>query len=208
MHFASKKAFFHEFIFEACPEVYQPSEDSFLFAEHLYVDSGACVLDMGTGSGILGVIAAEAASEVVAIDVNPHSVRCAKQNARQNGVEEKISFMQGDLYSGLAETAQFDLILFNAPYLPSEKGEDDSWLGRAWAGGISGRQVIDRFILQSAKHLKRTGKILLMQSTLSKVAETLNLFRTLQMEAKAVASLELPLFETLVLVKAQFSASK
>ncbi|MCW4010808.1 MAG: class I SAM-dependent methyltransferase [Candidatus Bathyarchaeota archaeon] len=205
MNSASKKAFFGDYVFGVASEVYEPAEDSFLFAENLQVAVGARVLDMGTGSGILAILAAEQASEVVAVDVNPYAVRCANQNAKRNGVASKVSFVQSDLFASLAETVKFDMILFNAPYLPSEQGEDASWLGRAWAGGIAGRQIIDRFISQSANHLEKDGAILLMQSTLSNVAESVAQFKVLKMEAKPVARLELPFFETLVLVKAQFS---
>ena len=43
-------------------DVYEPAEDSFLFAENLDVEKGAQVLDVGTGCGILGILAAEKAA--------------------------------------------------------------------------------------------------------------------------------------------------
>src|SRR4030042_950814 len=142
----TKRVFFGDFVFVVDENVYEPAEDSFLFAENLVVKEGERVLDMGTGCGILGIIAAKKESEGVAVDVNPYAVRCAKQNATLNNVCSKMTFVQGDLFTPLSEKAKFDVILFNAPYLPTEAAEGDSWIERAWTGGFTGSQVIDRFI--------------------------------------------------------------
>ena len=204
MHSANKKAFFGEFVFEVCEEVYEPAEDSFLFAENLRVKAGARVLDMGTGSGILGILAAKQASEVLAVDVNPYAIYCAKQNAKRNSRQSNMNFLQGDLFTPLTEEAKFDLILFNSPYLPSEQGEDATWLGRAWAGGATGRQVIDRFISQAPQYLEENGEILLMQSNLANVEQTQEKFLAYGLKTETVASLNLPFFEILFLLKATF----
>ncbi|MDH5690699.1 MAG: hypothetical protein OEY81_04665, partial [Candidatus Bathyarchaeota archaeon] len=98
---------------------------------------------------------------------------------------------------------KFDLILFNSPYLPSETSEENSWLERAWAGGVVGRQVIDQFICEASKYLKENGRILLMQSTLSDVDKTLLGFEENGLRANTVAKRALPFFETIVLVKAE-----
>jgi release factor glutamine methyltransferase len=204
MHSANKKVFFGDFVFEVCKEVYEPAEDSFLFAENLRVEAGARVLDMGTGSGILGVLAAKQASEVIAVDVNPYAIQSAKQNAKRNSCQSNMNFLQGDLFTPLTEEAKFDLILFNSPYLPSEQGEDATWLGRAWAGGKTGRQVIDRFISQAPQHLEEKSEILLMQSNLANVEQTQEQFLAYGLKTETVASLNLPFFEILVLLKATF----
>ncbi|HTY73938.1 MAG TPA: HemK2/MTQ2 family protein methyltransferase [Candidatus Nanoarchaeia archaeon] len=204
MRSATKRVFFGDCVFEVFENVYEPAEDSFLFAEHLEVKAEAKVLEIGTGSGILGIVAAKSAGEVVSIDLNPHAVRCAKANAKLNHTESNMSFVQGDLLTGLSETAKFDLIIFNAPYLPSEPGEEDSWLGRAWSGGPFGRQVIDRFISQVVPHLEPSGEILLMQSNLADVEKSIELFKAAGLKTKIVTKLALPFFETIFLLKVVF----
>ncbi len=201
MSSASKKAFFDNLVFEVCENVYEPSEDSFLFAGKLRLNFGARVLDMGTGSGILGILAAKQAKEVLAVDVNPYAIHCAKHNAEINNVRGKMIFIQGDLFAPLNDAETFDLILFNSPYVPTEEGEANSWLSQAWAGGKNGRQVIDRFIIQAPPYLRRQGRILLLQSTLSDIEETARRFEKVNMVSKVVSTQALPFFEKIVLLE-------
>ena len=202
MSLQNKRTYFGNCVFDVNDNVYEPAEDSFLFAENLEVPKGAQVLDVGTGSGILSILAAEKAESVLTIDLNPYAVRCAKENAKINHIRDKMVFMQTDLLTALIENAKFDLILFNAPYLPSAENESESWIGRSWVGGINGRQVIDPFINQVPSHLKPNGKILLMQSTLANVEETINKFSELGLKATIKAERKLPFFETLTLIEA------
>jgi release factor glutamine methyltransferase len=111
--------------------------------------------------------------------------------------------IQGDLLAPVREGEEFDMILFNAPYLPSEEGEGSSWLERAWAGGISGRKMIDGFIRESPQHLRPNGEILLMQSSLSEVGETRRGFEEKSLRVDVVVSQDLPFFETVFLLRAR-----
>ncbi len=194
---------FRNHVFDVPEDVYEPAEDSFLFAENLEVKEGAQVLDLGTGCGILGILAAEKAKEVFAIDLNPYALRCAKENSAFNNAESKIVFLQADLFTAFNIDARFDLILFNAPYLPADNCETQTWIGRSWAGGVNGRQVIDRFISQVVPHLKADGRVLMVQSTLANVEETIFKFSENHLAASVKAEQSLPFFETLVLIEAK-----
>ena len=203
MQSAIKRVTFGNYAFNIWENVYEPAEDSFLFAENLDVVKDSQVLDLGTGCGMLGILAAEKAAGVIAVDLNPYAVRCAKENSALNNVRCKMAFIQADLLTVFNENDSFDLILFNAPYLPASEDETESWIGRSWAGGINGRQVIDRFITQAPLHLKPNGRILLMQSTLTNLEETIRKLNQLGLKASRKAEQKLPFFETVILMEAK-----
>jgi release factor glutamine methyltransferase len=168
----------------------------------LTVTENDVVLDVGTGSGILAVFAAEKAKRVVAIDVNPYAIECATNNAQTNDVKERIEFRQGDLFQPIKQNENFDLILFNSPYLPSEPDEEKSWIGKAWAGGPDGRTVIDRFLVDVPNFLANEGKIQLVQSSLSNVDKTIQMFKERNMQTKVTAQVKVA-FENIVLIEAE-----
>jgi len=201
---SAKKVFFADHTFHIAENVYEPADDSIFFAENLCVRKGDFVLDMGTGCGILGILAAIKDAHVVAIDINPFAVRCAKENGALNHITAKLSVVQGDLFAPISPVEWFDAVLFNAPYLPAEDCNGDSWLEKAWVGGPFGRKVIDRFIAEVPRYLKPEGRVFLMQSTLSGVEETLQRFRANGLEVRIAAKRHLPLFESLVLVVARY----
>ncbi|PVX25498.1 MAG: protoporphyrinogen oxidase [Candidatus Bathyarchaeum sp.] len=182
--------------------VYEPAEDTFLIAEKLAVTETDTVLDIGTGCGILAVLAAEKAKNVVAVDINPHAIEYATRNAQTYSVMKKIDFRRGDLFEPIKSNERFSLIMFNSPYLPSEPDEEKSWIGKAWAGGPNGRVVIDRFIVDVPEFLAVGGRVLLVQSSLSDVKRTLEMFNEQSLRARVVAQVKVP-FEMIVLVEAK-----
>ena len=74
---------------------------------------GKTVLDMGTGTGILAIVAAKlgAAVPVHAVDIDPRCVRSARANARRNRIPHKIITVLGD--ASVLIRGQYDWILAN-----------------------------------------------------------------------------------------------
>jgi release factor glutamine methyltransferase len=123
---------------------------------------------MGTGSGIGAIVASQWAARVVAIDINPAAVRCAKINALLNQVEERVEVLQGDLFAPVRDV-RFDVMLFNPPYL---RREPRSELERAlWA-----TDVIERFAVDLRYHLTPNGYALIVLSSDADTAAILNVF--------------------------------
>lgn len=181
--------------------VYEPAEDTFLIAENMDVREGDRVLDMGTGCGILAVLAASRASWVLAVDINPLAVKCARENARRNGLLNKIDFICGSLFDPLREDLRFNLVLFNAPYLPSEEGPRD-WLDYAWFGGGDGRSVIDSFLTALPRHLEPGGRLLMVQSSLSDIEKTTLLLKGKGFNVRVIDTVN-SFFEVIALIKAE-----
>ena len=76
------------------------------------VRPGMTVFDVGTGSGVLAIVAAKlGAKRVEAVDFDPVAVRVACENVRQNGAEDVVRTERSDLLKSVAGEA--DLIIAN-----------------------------------------------------------------------------------------------
>ncbi|MFA4718864.1 class I SAM-dependent methyltransferase [Pyrococcus kukulkanii] len=156
---------------ETSEDVYEPAEDTFLLAEVLIkeVRPQDIVLDMGTGTGILALLAAKRAKFVIGADISKEAVELAWKNSKINGIDNAI-FVVSNLFENLR--GQFDLIVFNPPYLPGEDYEIRGDIDKALIGGPQGGEVIVRFFNQVTDFLKPQGRILLVYSSLTKPSPT------------------------------------
>lgn len=185
--------------FLTCDKVYEPAEDTYLLADNLKIKRTDSVLEIGTGIGIIAVKASKLAYEVVAIDINPYAVECARKNAEINAIS--LDVKQGDLFEPVADR-KFDLILFNTPYLPSDEDDlVDDELDAAWNGGSSGREVIDRFIDELPKHMSTNATVQLVQSSLSNIDKTISRLENIGMDASVTSSNKF-FFEEIVVITA------
>jgi release factor glutamine methyltransferase len=119
--------------------------------------TGRRALDMGTGSGVGAVFAARAGYDVVAVDINPEAVRCARINALLSHLEEQVEVREGDLFGPVAGE-RFDLVLFNPPYF---RGMPKDRLDHAWRGV----DVLERFAAGLPDALTAGGRALVVLST-------------------------------------------
>jgi release factor glutamine methyltransferase len=151
--------------------IYQPEEDSYLFAETLKEyfknkyknkNKNIQILDMGSGSGILIKTLIEEGigpKNLTLVDINKEAIKHLKKNFR------KSKIINSDLFEKIK--GKFDLIIFNPPYLPLDKDEPvQSRL--ATTGGKYGGELISKFLNKAKKHLKSSGKILLLVSNHTK----------------------------------------
>ena len=171
-------AYYKEKAFEVAKNVYEPAEDTFLLADNLDVRKGERVLELGTGCGLLAILAAKVGVQVVATDINPAALKCARANAVKHRVGDRIDFRFGDLFEPVVGE-HFDLMIFNPPYLPVEPEEALCGpLDRAWEAGPDGRRIIDRFLCELPNHLTPNGRVLFVQSSLANISKTLRVLKT------------------------------
>ena len=143
------------------PDVFNPKllrSGEFLVAQLHRTDllpRGVRVLDLGSGAGAAGILAARRGCAVTAVDINPAAVRCTRVNALLNDVE--IDVRAGDLFAPLAD-ALFDVVLFNPPYY---RGTPTSALDHAWRSP----NVIERFAAHLGEHLAEGGQALIVLSS-------------------------------------------
>ncbi len=174
--------------------IYEPAEDSFLAAEVLELQLGMfpigelSVLDMGTGTGILGLVAATSpkVKRVLFADINQKAVAQAMENIAFNAgvIKAECAALHSDLFSNI--DGNFDMIIFNAPYLKDEKGEDKSdGMVKAWTGGKEGIEESLRFLQQASNHLNKNGRILLVASSLSNLAKLRSEYRRMGYKEKS-----------------------
>lgn len=142
-------------------QVYEPGDDSFLLAAAVEKYAFGKVLDMGTGSGIQGIVAAKKGLHVTFADVDDAAIECAKANAKANKIQGR--FTRSDLFENIDE--KFNTVIFNPPYLPSKGITGAKGADRALDGGKSGREVIDRFLRQCRDHVLERHVVLLLESS-------------------------------------------
>jgi ribosomal protein L3 glutamine methyltransferase len=74
--------------------------------------------DICTGSGCLGVLLAHAFpnATVDVVDISPDAIAVANINIKNYGLEDQITAVQSDMFSGL-KGKKYDLIISNPPYV-------------------------------------------------------------------------------------------
>ena len=182
--------------------IYQPSEDSYLLEEVVKDflknktenNEDIKILDMGSGSGIQALACKKLGfKNILAVDINPEAVSHLKSL--------DFNSIQSDLFSNIdkKDDDKFDLIIFNAPYLPEDKREPaDSKL--ATTAGKKGYEIIIRFLEQAKVYLndEENGRILLLFSSLSKPEVILKRADELGYEYKLMKNMRLDFEELYV----------
>ncbi len=151
--------------------VYEPAEDTELAMTALsrlleQSAGGLRVLDMGCGTGIIGIFAAksEKTRQVVLADISEAAVELARENVLHAGVEKKARVIRSNLFSNVQGV--FDIIVFNAPYLP-EDPEESPEEAMMLSGGREGVELSIRFLMEALHHLKSHSYTVLVSSSLS-----------------------------------------
>ena len=164
-----------------------PKFGSLLLARSLPLQPDDAVLDLGTGAGLIGILAARRGHRVVATDVVDAHAKCARANALLNGVGDRVEVCVGDLYAAVAERA-FDLIAANPPEMPTPADREwDDPLSRMDNGGTDGWAILDRIIQEGPAHLVHGGRLVFTLFGFLGVERGLERLRAAGLEPRIVA---------------------
>ncbi len=135
-------------------------------------DSHLRVADLGTGSGIIAISMAKYIKNITiyAIDISEKSLKLASKNALKHNCEDKIVFIQGDLFEPLREKIDqncLDGVVSNPPYisledfksLPVEIREREPKI--ALCGGVNGMDYYRKIVKKASYFLKKNGFVAL-----------------------------------------------
>jgi len=146
--------------------VFKPSEmTKFLLTNlHLFseLDKSAKILDLGTGSGIIGIALAKLGyTNVFISDISQNSIECALLNFDRNNVKRPKEYYQSNLFEDIKSEEKFDLIIVNPPSFPSNRSlalKND--FDYSIFSGLDGSDLITKFVQNSTNNLTDTGGIL------------------------------------------------
>jgi release factor glutamine methyltransferase len=136
----------------------------------LSADGPSLVADIGTGSGAIAcaLAAARPDARVLATDVSPAALAIAEGNVRALGFGSRVRVIAGDLLEPLAgEHAAVDMIVANAPYLPSgilpalPREVFAFEPHQALDGGPDGMDVHRRLLIAAPAALRPGGRLVL-----------------------------------------------
>lgn len=154
--------------FQICSNVYSPSDDTYLLIDSLKINKESTVLEIGTGTGIIALYVALTAKRVVAVDINPFAVLCAKKNVKLNRLQNKIEVRYSNLFSNISQENVFDIVIFNTPYLPPTKTDLNlmNWIEyTAWTNR-NPQRILTLFLSGVKKNLASGGVFYFTISTL------------------------------------------
>ena len=131
------------------------------------------VLDVGTGSGALALLAARRGAVVTALDINLLALEAARQNAAVNRLPAQ--FVHSDLFDALPPQ-HFDLLLINPPYYARTPGNNAE---RAFFAG-EGLEYFEKLFRQLPGFLHSSSQVYMILSEdcdLKKIQELAGLNR-------------------------------
>lgn len=130
--------------------------------------TGAHFLDLCTGSGCLAIstLASRPDTSAVAVDISDAALSLARDNAKHNGVAERIEFIKANIITDEPfENIKFDAIISNPPYIPTAVVDTLSpelfFEPRiALDGGDDGLVFYKKILTDYKKHLKDGGEFI------------------------------------------------
>ena len=165
------------------PNTFWPFADSLPLVRNFRVTPGESVLDVGTGSGVIGIFACyQGAGRVVGVDINPAAIQSATHNAEMHGFAGTMQLLQSNLFEAL-DGEQFDVITANLPF--RNKPAHDVVALSQWDTDF---KTNTRFFESVGRHLKPQGRIYFVQSNFGEIEAMQRLARAASLLTVELAS--------------------
>jgi release factor glutamine methyltransferase len=157
-----------------------------LLAEHIPDLTGRSVIDVGSGSGFLAILARlQGAKRVYLLDSYDAAMALALENAERNGVRDGlVPLPMGNAMIPLPPGEKVDVILSNPAQLPLPEPERQN---SPFYAGPDGRSMIDAIIREAPEKLSLRGRLLMTHNSLANLPKSLSLLRSLKLEPSVVA---------------------
>ncbi len=188
--------------------VYIPSDDTYLLADTVKDIEGHRALEIGTGSGYIAGILADRFKYVVATDIDLKALfyaRYSNGKGRYGNVGNNYDSNDSDINNNIeylccnaadALRAEFDLIVMNPPYLPSD-GIDDP----AVDGGEYGIEIAMDMLRSASRVLAYNGSIYILLSSLARYDILIEYAKELGLHTSIVSNKAF-WFEELIVIRA------
>lgn len=171
------------------PDGYCFNQDSILLSHFVKAGAKETLADLGTGSGILAVLAAKKtrAKRIIGIELQPRLATLAQRNVELNGLRERVEIIQGrmqDAYKLLGE-ASMDAVCVNPPYLKKSAFSDNE------IDICRSEQAVtlEEVIASAAKLLKFGGRFYMVHRA-DRLAEIIAYMRAERIEPKRLVPIQ------------------
>ncbi|MEE8330888.1 MAG: 50S ribosomal protein L11 methyltransferase [Acidimicrobiia bacterium] len=182
------------FDLEVGEHTFRPTTITTLLADALAPTPGDVVIDVGSGSGILAILAAKlGAARVIATDNSEDTQAVGTVNAAKLGVADKIEFFRGDLFEPLPEGVQADLIIGDVSGIPDDLAAESGWFPSKVGGGPRGSELPIRMLQEAKRWLRPGGRLLLPTGSLQDEAAILAVAKSAYGQLREMASRMIPL---------------
>lgn len=146
-------------VFKVHKNVYSPDQfsDTTYFSKELpQIVGNGSLLEIGTGTGAIGIFCALNGAKTTLTDINTDAVKTAKENAKSQNLN--ILIKEGDMYDALNIDDKFDFIFWSHPY----NNWDEPVENMLMRSGLDYHYNSLRKYIEGAKnHLTPQGKLLL-----------------------------------------------
>jgi methylase of polypeptide subunit release factors len=176
----------HRIVLNFRDDVGPASAYSLLLAENIPDMTGKTVVDLGTGSGILAIVASlQGAQAVYLLDTYDKAISLALENGNRNGVQDRLIHLPiGTTMLPLPAGKKADVILSNPAQLPLPQQDREN---SPFYAGLDGRSMIDALIREAPMKLSPSGHLLMTHNSLANIEKSLTMLRAVGLQPRILA---------------------